>query len=147
MCLATVMRLVIEEVIERWGEHLLDILWVDDRTETDRFGEIVLAQRADIVPNAFVFCTPRRAQLREIVEEYRIETRRDSALAGETAHPDAIPNQKVVECAMQRLEEGPPIGAVVRIRDLGSSVVKALVAPGIVTGEHMVAGQHSALLQ
>jgi hypothetical protein len=68
-------------------------------------------------------------------------------LAGETAHPDAIANQQVVECAVQRLEEGTPISAIVRIRDLGSGVVEALVAPGVVAGEHMVAGQHPVLLQ
>src|SRR5262245_22615611 len=141
------MRLVIEEMVERRGERLLDVLRVDDGTEADRFGEVVLAQCTDIVPDAFVFRAPCRAQLREIVKEYRIEIRRDGALAGKTAHPDAIPNQQVVERAMEGPEEGAPVSAVVRIRDLGSGVVQALVAPPVVASEHMVAGQHPVLLQ
>src|SRR5262245_54086965 len=112
MRLAAVMRLVIEEMVERRGERLLDVLRVDDGTEADRFSEIVLGQCADIVPDAFIFCAPRRAQLHEIVKEYRIEIRRDCALAGKTAHPDAIPNQQVVERAMQGPEVGAPISAV-----------------------------------
>jgi hypothetical protein len=36
--------LVVEKMVERGGERLLDILRVDDGAIADRFGEIILAQ-------------------------------------------------------------------------------------------------------
>jgi hypothetical protein len=147
MCLAAVMRLMIEKMIKRRGKHLFYVLWVNDGTEADRFNEIVLAQCADVVENAFIFHASRCPQLHEIVVEDCIETGRDSTLGGEAAHPDAIADQEVVEGAVQRFEEGAPIGAIVPIRDLGRGVVEPFVAPGIITGKHKVTGQHTALLQ
>ena len=97
--------------------------------------------------DAFIFSAARRAQLCEIVVEDCIEARRGFALAGEAPHPDAVADQQMVEGTMQRFKEGAAIGAIVGIRDLRGRVIEALVAPGIVAGEHPVTGQHAALLR
>src|SRR5690606_19102363 len=46
-----------------------------------------------------------------------------------------------------RLEEGAAVGAVVGVRNTGHGLVQAGVAPGIVAGEHAVAGHAQFLLK
>src|SRR5262249_43178980 len=133
--------------IERENEFLFDLLRIDNRTEANRFIEIALVQRADVMPNPFILHATCYTQLYEVVVEYRIEAGGSCAFARETAHPDSITDQQVIEGAVQRLEESAAIGTVVRVRDLSSGIVEALVAPGVVTGEHMVAGKHAMLLR
>ena len=67
MSLAAVMGLVVEKMVERRGEYLLDILWVDDGAIADRLGKIILAQSPNVMADAFIFIATRHTQLREIV--------------------------------------------------------------------------------
>ncbi|HEY6861039.1 MAG TPA: hypothetical protein VI358_14805 [Pseudolabrys sp.] len=48
---------------------------------------------------------------------------------------------------MQRFKEGAAVGAIIDIRGQRGRVIKALVAPGILAGEHPIAGQQAALLR
>lgn len=61
MGLAAVVSLVVEKMIERGRERLLDILRVDDVAIADRFGEIIRAQSPNVMADAFVFSAPRHA--------------------------------------------------------------------------------------
>jgi hypothetical protein len=51
----------------------------------------------------------------------------------------------MVEGAVQRLEEGAAVGAIVRVGNFGNCVIEPLIALGIVTGERRVAGDHYLL--
>ena len=86
----------------------------------------------------------RGAQGGEVVVEDGVEALRHIALAGEALHPDAVADQQVVERAVQRLEEGAAVGAVVGVGQRGGGVIEPLVAPGVVAGEHRIAGHHAA---
>ena len=57
----------------------------------------------------------RRPQGREIVVQDGVEARRLFARAGEAPHPDAVADQQMIERAVQRLEEGAAVGAVVGV--------------------------------
>ena len=63
-------------------------------------------------------------------------------MAGEAPHPDAIADQKMIESAVQRFEEGASVSAIVGLRNLSGGVIEALIAPGVIAGKHMIAGQH-----
>jgi len=147
MGLAAVVGLVVEKMVERGREHLLDILWVDEGAIADRLGKIIFAQSLNVMADAFIFSATCHTQLREIVVEDRVETRWGFALTSETPHPDAVANQQMVKGAVQRLKEGTAIGTIISIGDLCSRVVEAFVAPGILAGEHPISGQHAALLR
>ena len=51
----------------------------------------------------------------EIVIEDGVEAWRQFALAGEAPHPDAVADQQMIERAVQRLEEGAAVGAVIGV--------------------------------
>jgi hypothetical protein len=115
--LAAMVRLVIEKMIERRSKRLLDILRIDNGAVSDRLREVGLAQGAYVPSNAFIFVPAGRTQLVEIVIEDRVQARRDFTLAGEAPHPDTIADQKMIERAVQRLEENTTIGTIVGIAD------------------------------
>src|SRR6476646_1824925 len=78
----------------------------------------------------------------EIVVEDCIEARRVFALTGEAPHPDAVADQKMIESAVQRSEKGAPVGAIVSLRNPSRRLIKAIIAPRVIAGKHMIAGQH-----
>ena len=49
--------------------------------------------------------------------------------------------------AVQGSKKDTSIRAIVSVVDSGGRVIKSLVAPGIVAGEHRIAAQHVALLR
>jgi hypothetical protein len=48
----------------------------------------------------------------------------------------------MIECAVEGPEIGPSIGTVIGIGNLRGGLVKPLITPGIVLGEHVVVSQH-----
>src|SRR4030095_5589648 len=110
-------RLMIEKMIERRSKRLFDILRIDNGAVADRLREVGLAQVAYVTSNAFIFVTACGAQLVEIIIEDRVQTCGHFTLVGESPHPDTIADQKMIEGAMQRLEENTAIGTVVGIAD------------------------------
>src|SRR5262245_37867404 len=117
MRLAAMVRLVIEKMIKRRSKRLLDILRIDNGAVADCLREVGLSQGAYISSNAFIFVPSGGAQLVEIVMEDRVQAWRDFTLTGEPPHPYTITDQKMVEGAVQRLEENTTIGTVVGIAD------------------------------
>src|SRR5262245_15057126 len=115
MRLAAMVRLVIEKMIKRRSKRLLDILRIDNGAVADRLREVGLAQGAYVSSNAFIFVPAGGPQLVEIVIEDGVQARRDFTLAGEPLHPDTIADKKMIEGAVQRLEENTTIGTVVGI--------------------------------
>lgn len=55
MRLAAVVRLVVEKMIERRGQHLLNVLGVDDSSIPDRFRQIGVGQSGDEPCDACIF--------------------------------------------------------------------------------------------
>src|SRR5579884_3239315 len=104
MGLAAVMGLVVEEVVERKGERLLDILRTHEGAIADRGGQIRLVERVDIVGDTPVLRDAGGPQGREVVMQNGVEALRQFSLAGETGHPQAVSHQEVVERPVQRPE-------------------------------------------
>src|ERR1041384_6820829 len=73
MRLPAMVRLVIEEMVERGLKLLLDCLRIDESAEAERAGELSIAKRSNVSRYAVVFRAPRRAQGSEIVVKDRIE--------------------------------------------------------------------------
>ena len=145
MGLAPMVGLMIEKMVKRGGQHLLYGLWVNHGAKTDRFGQVLFTQGTDVSADAFVFEAARGTQLREVVKKDCVEARWCLTLAGEASHPDTIADEQMVERAVQRFKENTAVGAVVSIGNLCRSLVEPFVAPGVIAGEHLIAGQHIAL--
>ena len=109
------MSLVIEKMIERRSERLLDILWVDHGAIADRLREIGLAQGTNVTQDALIFIPTGGLQLRDAFIEDRIKTWRDFTLASESPHPYAIAHEKMIERAVQRFEENTAIGVIIGV--------------------------------
>lgn len=57
--LATVVRLVIEKMIERGGQYLFDILRIDDGSIADCFGQIFVGQVCNESSDTIILRAPR----------------------------------------------------------------------------------------
>ena len=139
MRLTAVMRLMIEEMVERGAKRLLDVARVGERAVAQREREVGLGAGIDPRADPRILGTARRAQRREIVVQDGVEPRGMLAAAGEAAHPDAVGEQQVIERAVHRLEERAAVGAIVGVGKPRGRVVEALIGPRIVGGEHRVA--------
>jgi hypothetical protein len=117
MCLAAVVRLVVEEMVERGRQRLLDLDRPHESAVADGAGKVGVCQSSDIVADARILRGPRRPQWGEVVIEDGIEAFRQFARASEAGHPDAIADQQVIQGPVQRLEEGAAVGAVVCLGD------------------------------
>ena len=73
MRLATVMSLVVEEMIERRRQRLFDGLRVDERAVAYAADKIVVAQARDIAGDAGILAHARRPQGRKIFEQNSVE--------------------------------------------------------------------------
>jgi hypothetical protein len=142
MSLAAMMGLVVEEMGKCGRKLLFDRCRIDEGAVANSTFKIVLAQAFDLAADARILGAPRGAQIVEIVVKDDIEILGQLALSGEALHPDAVADQQMVEGAMQRLEEGAAVGAVVCIAYLDHGVIEPLVAPGIVSGEHAIVRSH-----
>ena len=142
MRLAAVVGLVVEEMIERRRQRLLDLLRPHDGPVAERAGEVGLGQFLDIAADPLVLGAAGGAQRREVVIKDGVQALRHLALAGEACHPDAVADQQVVEGAVQRLEEGAAVGPVGGLAHLRRRVIEPFVAPGVVAGEHPIARCH-----
>src|SRR5450432_2672289 len=103
--------LVVEEMVERGRQFLLDVGRPYESAIADGSGQIGLAQRADIDADGFVLRAAALPQAGKVVIQDGIETGRYLALAGEALHPDAVADQEMVKGAVQRLEVDTPVGA------------------------------------
>src|SRR5581483_6280246 len=61
MRLSAMVCLVIEEMIERGLKLLLDRLRIDESAEAERSGELIIAERSDVVRDTLILRAPRRA--------------------------------------------------------------------------------------
>ena len=146
MRLAAMVGLVVEEMIERRRQRLLDGLRVDHGAIADDAVEVVAAQAGDVAADENVLAAAGGAQGAEIFIQDGIEAFRGFAGAGEAPHPDTVADQQVVQGSVQRFEEGAAVGAVIGVAERARRVIKSLVAPGIVAGKHQVAGSHGCLM-
>src|ERR1700722_11241179 len=142
MGLAPVMRLVVEEMIERLAQDLLDLGRVGDGRIAEACVERLVVEPVDIGLDAPVLDLSRTAQIVKILVQNGVEPRRRLALAREAAHPEAIAHEKMIERALQGFEEGAAIGAVIRIADGRRRVIEPAVCPGIVKREARIAMLH-----
>jgi hypothetical protein len=85
--------------------------------------------------------------LRKIVVQNGTKSWGNLTLVREAPHPDSVTYQEVVERAVQGSKKDTSIRAIVSVVDSGGRVIKSLVAPRIVAGEHRIAAQHVALLR
>jgi hypothetical protein len=90
MRLSAVMSLMVEKMIERGREFLLNLHRANDGAVADRAGQIGFAKRVDVAADALVLGHARATQRGEAVVEDRAETSRVLARAGEPLHPDAV---------------------------------------------------------
>ena len=118
MHLAAMMRLMIEKMRQRGIDPLLDLRRLRDRAIRDCARQLRLIEPIDEADDASSSRITRRAQIGEGFVQDRIEPRRRLALAGETLHPDAVGDEQMVERAVNRFEEGTPIGAIIGIAEL-----------------------------
>ncbi len=121
MHLATMVRLMIEDVRQRIDELLLDIGRPADGPIAHLAGEVVIAKPRHIGDDACILGDPRRTQRAEVVMQNGVEPRRSFALAGQALHPDAIADQKVIERAVHRAEKGAVVGAVLGIGSVAAA--------------------------
>src|SRR5690242_5188402 len=145
MRLAAMVSLVIEEVKQQRRQMLLEVGGAARAVIADRAGEIPLRDSGDVLADPRVLGAARGAQLAEILEEDAVELPRLLALAGEPVHPDPVADEKMVQRAVQRPEEGAAVASVFGIGNAGSRVVEPLVDPGVVGRVHLEQRFHGAL--
>src|SRR5690606_31518381 len=75
MHLSAVMGLVIEEMIQRRRQRLLDVNRIDDGAVAEVAGKIGVGQRSDVIDDAPVFGAACSPQFRKILEQNLVKSR------------------------------------------------------------------------
>src|SRR5215475_4966927 len=147
MCLAAMMGLVIEPVVEGGHQRLNELVRRRDAAIADDAFQGSFVETCDPGHDALVLRLARGAEAGKILVQDGIEALRRLALAGETLHPDAIGRQQMVERAVHGLEERAPVGAILGVGESGRSLVEPLVGPGVVAGEARIMVLHVAIVR
>jgi hypothetical protein len=146
MGLSSMMCLVIEEMIQCFAQPLLDLRRLGDRGIAEACRKCRIVESFDIGLDAPILELARPPKLGKIVEQNGIEPGRRLALARESAHPDAVADEEMVQRAVERFEERTAVGSVVVILDERGGIVEAPVGPAVIGGEAPIAVLHDALL-
>jgi hypothetical protein len=142
MHLPAMMRLVVEEVDQHWGERLFDVRGAREGAVPDLYLQCRVVEAVDIAEDPFVLGAARCTKSFELVEQGGIEPVRRVALTRKAPQPDPIRDQEMVEGAVDRFEERAAIGTVGLVGKLFGRRVDALVRPGVIGGEHREMGLH-----
>src|SRR5882672_181202 len=110
----------------------------------ERAADGFVAEAADEAEDARILDLACRPEIGERVVENLVQSLDAARHSLETAHPDAIADEDVVERRMNRAEEGRPIRAVVGRAQRGAGLIEATIGPGVVAAEAMeVAAVHA----
>src|SRR6185369_17173780 len=142
--LTAMVGLVVEEVQEKRGQLLLNVSRIARGAIAYGAIELSRAEAADIGLDPRVLGMPRLPERCEIVEQDRRQLSRLLAFPGESMHPDAIAEQKMIQRAVQRTKECATISAVLGIRDLRGGVIEPNICPCVVGCHHLELRFHCA---
>jgi hypothetical protein len=106
MRLTSVVRLVVEQMSEHLMERLR-LLCAAGRGVVEGFRETLLAQVVDERDDLLILRAPRGTEVSEILVEHLVQSRATRAYPLETAHPQAVGHEEVVERPEKRPEEAP----------------------------------------
>ena len=136
--LTPVGSLVIEPMRKGRSQLLLEQFRRGNTAIFDCSSEARVVKAVDKIDDPGVLRLARGTQLIERVEQDRIQPVRRIALAGKPLHPDPICCKEVVEGAVDGLEEGATVGAVLLGRESRHGRIKSAIGPPIVVSKHTV---------
>jgi hypothetical protein len=135
MRLTSVVRLMVEQM----SEHLvarLRMRYATGRGVVEGFRETLLVQVVDECDDLLILRAPRSTELPEILVTHLVQSRATRTYPLQTAHPEPVRHEQVVESPEKRPEESAPVFRQRLRRKLCGSGIEALIRPAIVQSEH-----------